>query len=148
MPGRTSTPARSPTEEEGDPEELAVGDAVVSSVTEFFVANLRQHRIHHQQQAECDRQRDGPDSELVETVVQARTRAPRPRPAAIATPIQSGRNRSRVESFATTPSDSGGAGVVVRETSAAAVIWTASTDSARRPPRTSCSSASRSRLAQ
>ena len=47
-------------------------------VAEFLVAHLRQHRIHHQQQAECDRQRDGTDSELVEAVVQARDQRAEP----------------------------------------------------------------------
>ncbi len=42
------------------------------SVAEFLVSDLREHRIHHQQQTECDRQRNRADPELVEAIVQTR----------------------------------------------------------------------------
>ena len=45
--------------------------AVAGDGVEAVVADLRQHRVHHDQQAERDRQRDAVDLDRAERVVQA-----------------------------------------------------------------------------
>ena len=70
-----------PGEEERDAEEPAIADAVVAHAAELLVADLRQHRVHHQQQPERDRQRDRADLQLVEPVVQRRDQRAEPEPA-------------------------------------------------------------------
>ena len=75
------------------------------------VADLGQHRVHHRQQADRDRQRDRVDLDPLEAVVQVRDQpAPAARPATMARPIHTGRNRSRVDSRAATEPTSVAAG--------------------------------------
>ena len=88
------------------PKKRRFADAVVAHPPKLLVAHLRQNRIHHQQQTERDRQRDRPDPQPVEPVVQARDQRAEPSPAAIASPIQSGRKRSSVESLPRTAASS------------------------------------------
>ena len=80
--------------------ELTQQLAVAGDGVEAVVADLGQHRVHHDQQAEGDRQRDAVDLDRVQRVVRARgSSRPSSRPATMATPIHTGRNRSRVESL-------------------------------------------------
>ena len=63
-----------PGEEERGAEEASVPDPVVAHPAEILVADLREDRVHHHQQAQCDGQGDRADLELVEPLVQARQR--------------------------------------------------------------------------
>ena len=59
-----------PVEHERRAEHAPVG----GDMAEIAVADLGQHRIHHQQQTERDRQRHGVDLDVIQRVVQARER--------------------------------------------------------------------------
>ena len=69
-----------PREEQRDAEHAAVA----AHLAHVLVADLRQDRVHHQQQPERDRQADRADLELVEEVVEPGTSDPSARPPAIA----------------------------------------------------------------
>ena len=60
--------AEDPVEPEGGDEQPPFG----AKPTELVVPNLRQDRVHHQQQPDGDREADGADPQLVEPVVQLR----------------------------------------------------------------------------
>ena len=69
-----------PREEQRHAEEAPVGDAVGLRATELLVVDLRQHRVHHQQQAQRDRQADRADPQLVEAVVETGDQPAEPEP--------------------------------------------------------------------
>ena len=85
-------------QDRGHQQPLVAGD-----VAELVVADLGQHRVHHHQQPDGDRQRHRPDLDRGERVVEAGDRAgPAAGRATMAAMIQTGRNRSRVESCLST----------------------------------------------
>ena len=63
--------ADDPVEHERSTEHAPIG----GDVAEVAIADLGEHRVHHQQQAERDRQRHGVDLDVIQDVVQPRERA-------------------------------------------------------------------------
>ena len=51
--------------------ELTSSLRLAAEVPEFLVPDLREHRVHHEQQAKCDREGNGADSKPVKRLFEA-----------------------------------------------------------------------------
>jgi len=60
------------------PKKTRFETTVVPLAAELLVPHLCEYRVHHQQQPEGNRQRDGADPECVEAIVQARDQRAEP----------------------------------------------------------------------